>query len=431
MLSHRTCDGITRRDFLHAGSLALGSLTLADWFRLQAQGATQASPADAAIFISLGGGPSHLDTFDLKPDAPSEIRGEFNAIQTSVAGLTICEHLPRLAQQMHHVALLRGVSHSLAAHELGTQYVNTGNRPLPSLEFPGYGSVVSKERPSSSDLPSFVAIPETSQRPGYLGVRYAPFKTGTAPTPGKAYRVRGISLSGGTKVAQIERRQRLFQSLDRRFDAIEQDSALLAGLDQFSQQAHDVITSSRAREAFDISQESPEFAAPFGNSPFGQSCLLATRLVSSGVRFVTISYNGWDTHADNFVRLKEKQLPAFDEGLSALLAGLAAKGLLEKTAVYVTGEFGRTPKINERAGRDHFARAMFMLLAGGGVRGGQVIGASDERGQGPASEGISPDDVAASFYKLLGIDPAKEYHTSTGRPVMIVRNGTPIPALIA
>jgi uncharacterized protein (DUF1501 family) len=205
----------------------------------------------------------------------------------------------------------------------------------------------------------------------------------------------------------------------------------MEGLDRFAEQAHTIITSKRARDAFNTGLESSSFTDPFGDSAFGQSCLLACRLVESGVRFVTVQFGGWDTHNDNWNKLKTAQLPPLDTGLSALLAGLEQKGLLDSTVVFVTGEFGRTPKINnERVGRDHYARAMFMLMAGGGVAGGRVIGASDEKGMGPAEKGYSPDDVAASFYTLLGIDPRKEYHTSTGRPVMIVRDGTPIRDLV-
>ncbi|MDP6444202.1 MAG: DUF1501 domain-containing protein, partial [Pirellulaceae bacterium] len=219
------------------------------------------------------------------------------------------------------------------------------------------------------------------------------------------------------------------QSLALVFDDVGQ---LLDGLDRFSQQAQAIITSSRSREAFDISQESPEFAKQFGDQPFGQSCLLATRLIESGVGFVTLSTGGWDTHQDNFTRLKDRVLPPFDEGLAALLNGLDQKGLLASTAVFVTGEFGRTPKINSRSaegGRDHYPRCMCMLMAGGGVRGGQVIGESDDKATGPANEGISPDDAAASFFRNIGIDHTKEYHTETGRPITIVRNGSPVEKL--
>ncbi len=434
MATYRTCDGVHRRDFLRAGVLG-GGLSLAGYFRLAAAGEVQSAAvgrgkATSAIFVNLGGGPTHMDTFDLKPDAPKEYRGEFNPIETNVPGVAICEHLPRLAKCADKFAVLRGVSHSLAAHEFGTKYMNTGNRPLPSLEYPGYGAVVSKERPGPRDLPPFVAVPNTPQVAGFLGVEYAPFSTTNTPRPKQPFSVRGITLAGGLTVQEVEKRRGLLDDLDTAFRGSEAHSDLVNGLDRFSQRAYDIISSPRSRAAFDVSKESPSITGLFNESPFAQSCLLASRLVESGVRFVTVSSGGWDTHQDNFKALKTKLLPDLDSALSGLFLSLEAKGLLESTAVFVTGEFGRTPKINPRAGRDHYPRAMFVLLGGGGMKGGQVIGASDAKAMGPASgDGISPDDIAASFYHCLGIDTRKEYHTPTGRPVAIVRNGSVIKEL--
>jgi hypothetical protein len=428
-----TCDGIKRRDFLRIGALGTG-IGLSSYLRLASAGEIQGAKAKAAIFINLTGGPSHMDTFDLKPDAPSEVRGKFTPIKTNVPGIEISEHLPNLAKCADKFAILRGVSHTLAAHELGTEYVNTGSRPIPSLEYPGYGAVVTKELGGPADLPPFVAIPNSNQRPGFLGVQYAPLNTTSAPKAGQPYGVRGISLGNGITIEEIERRNSLLADLDKTFAAVESNSQLLTGLDRFTEQAHAIITSRRAREAFDVSKESPAFAKPFGEDPFGMSCLLATRLVESGVRFVTLTLGGWDTHNSNWTRLKTGLLPKLDVGLSALLNGLTEKGLLDTTTVFVTGEFGRTPKINSRdaeGGRDHHARCMFMLMAGGGVKGGQVLGESDETATAPKHEGFSPDDVAATFYKTLGIDHTKEYHSNTGRPITIVRDGHIINKLLA
>lgn len=431
MTRNHYCDGVRRRDFLRAGMLGAAGLNLAGYLRLARAGEVASGRAKSAIFINLAGGPTHMDTFDLKPDSPSEVRGEFNPIDTNASGVQICEHLPKLAAQADKFALLRGVSHTLAAHELGSQYLNSGNRPLPSLQFPGYGSVVSKELPSPSDLPGFVAIPKTPQRSGYLGVRYAALQTDAVPKPGQPFTVRGVALSGGLTVAQVERRQNLLGKLDGAFKAFEADSNLVDGLDKFDEQAHEIISSTRAREAFDVSKESPAVAQRFGDHAFGQSCLLALRLVDSGVRFATVDFGGWDTHQQNFTKLKDEKLPQLDQGLAGLFASLAERGMLETTTVFVTGEFGRTPKINKNAGRDHWPRAMFCLIGGGGIRGGQVIGASDEKAMGPAGEPITPDQVAASFYHSLGIDYEKEYHTNTGRPVMIVREGSLVPGLFS
>lgn len=434
MAIHRTCDGHSRRDFLRVGSLTAASFTLANYLEMAEAGQVGQSKAKAAIFVDLPGGPSHLDTFDPKPDAPDEIRGSFGTIASNVPGIRLSEHLPKLAQCADKYAILRGVSHTLAAHRLGAEYVNTGSRPLASLEYPGYGAVISKELPVTPELPPFVAVPRGNQRAGFLGIQYAPMNTGATPAAGRPFSVRGVSLGSGITVEQIERRQNLLSDLDRTFRQLEDREQLLVGLNRFNQKAFEMITSSKAREAFDISRESPEFAKQFADDGFSQSCLLAIRLVEAGVRFVSLSLGGWDTHTDNFTRLKDRQLPQFDAGLSALYTGLEQRGLLESTAVMCTGEFGRTPKINSRSaegGRDHYPRCMFMLMAGGGMQGGQVIGESDETASGPKNDAITPDDVAATFYHSLGIDPKCEYHTESGRPITLVRDGEVIPQLFS
>ncbi len=433
MRTPQYCDGLRRRDFLRVGALGAAGLSLADYLRLAEAGAVQRARATAAIFLNLAGGPSHIDTFDMKPDAPAEYRGEFRPIATNVPGISICEHLPHLARCADKFALLRGVSHSLTEHQMGTKYLNTGNRPLPSLEFPGYGSVVSKELASPRDLPPFVAIPRTPQVAGVLGVEYAPFSTQTTPRAGQPFTVRGIALDHGLTLQAIKRRQQLRTDLEAAFRAYERDSGLLRGLDRFAQRAHEILSSPRCRRAFDISQEPASIRRLFPEHAVAQSCLLAVRLVEAGVRFVSVDHGGWDTHDHNFSTLRDKLLPELDGALASLLTALALKGLLERTAVFVTGEFGRTPRLSrQRAGRDHYPRAMFVLLAGGGMRGGQVLGASDARAEAPADgRGISPDDVAASFYHSLGIDARKEYRTPTGRPVAIVRNGTVLRGLFA
>ncbi len=434
MKLHTTCDGVRRRDLLKAGCLGLGGLTLAQYNQLASAGQVAPSRAKRAIFIELPGGPSHLDTFDLKPDAPDSVRGTFKPIATNVPGISISEHLPKLAGVADKFAILRGVSHTLAAHQLGREYVNTGSRPLASLEYPGYGSVLSRERPSDDDIPSQVAVPKAGHGAGFLGIRYAPLETNSTPQFGQPYAVRGLSLSPGIGVEEVRQRQDLLKKLDRRFAEMEDAGGLVDGLDRFGEQAYSMITSPRARKAFNIGEEPESFAKIFGEDSFGQSCLLALRLVESGVGFVTVQLGGWDTHTDNFTKLKDTQLPKLDAGLSGLFAGLELRGLLDSTAVLVTGEFGRTPKINDRSaegGRDHYPRCMFMLMAGGGVRGGQVIGESDDTAAGPRHEAISPDDVAASFYWNLGIDPSIEYQTNTGRPITLVRDGKVIQPLFS
>ena len=432
MATHTYCDGVQRRDFLKVGALSgfgLG-LGLPQFLAKAGDGAVNPNAkGKAAIFVRLSGGPTHMDTFDLKPDAPDTHRGEFKEIKTNVPGVRFCEHLPKLAKVADKFAILRGVSHTLAAHALGTQYLMTGNRPLPSLRYPSYGAVVSKEMGSAKELPAFVAVPNQGNDPtGFLGVEYGPFETGTAPRAGVRMDVRGLALRGIT-LDEVDRRNNLVAKYDQAFGDFAKDDKILAGMDEFSAKAYQMMRSTKAREAFDLTQESPAISGLFDEQSFSQSCLLATRLVESGVKFVTLNLGGWDTHNDNFNRLKTTNLPALDAGLSGLFRTLEEKGMLESTSVFVTGEFGRTPKINARTGRDHYPRAMFCLMAGGGMKGGQVIGASDAKGEGPKDKAITPDDVAASFIHSLGIDPTKEYHTPSGRPVMIVRNGTIIPEL--
>ena len=436
MAIHTTCDGVRRRDVLKVGVLGGAGLALPDFLRMVEAGQAGGGKVKAGIFINLAGGPSHLDTFDLKPKAPAEYRGLFKPIPTNVPGVEFCEHMPKLAKTADKFVILRGVSHSIGAHRLGSAYVNTGTRPLPTLDFPGYGAVATRELPSPRNLPPFVAIPNVpTQGPGFLGVKYAPLNTGTTPHPGRPFSIRGITLANGLTVSEIEKRHNLKKDLDTAFTGFEKDNDLLDGLDRFSEQAYQLITSKRSREAFDVNRESPAFAKPYGSTPFGRSCLLATRLVGAGVPFVTMSTGGWDTHRKNFSSLKNRLLPSFDEGFSALLNGLSERGLLESTAILVTGEFGRTPKLNKRStpgGRDHYPRCMFMLMAGGKIAGGRVLGKSDDKATFPADgTGFKPDNIAASYYHNLGINPKTVYHSTTGRPITLVRDGQIIPELFA
>ncbi len=427
---NRTCDGMFRRDLLIAGGATYGGLSLPRLLAASPNPSTEASQhrgrATSAIFIELNGGPSHIDTLDPKPDAPDNIRGKFKPIATKVAGVQVSEHLPKLAGVADKIAILRGVSHTLAAHRLGQEYVATGSRPIPSLEYPAYGSVVGRQFPTARDIPTQVAVPKSSQGPGFLGLEHAAMSTNATPQAGEPFEVRGISLPGQISVEQVSQRQTLLKQLDRRFASL-QDDPTVKGLDRFGRQAYDMITSPRAREAFDISREPESFQKLFGDDSFSQSCLLAVRLIESGVRFVTVQLGGWDTHQDNFTKLSENLLPKFDAGFAGLINALDQRGLLETTAVLATGEFGRTPKINDRSaegGRDHYPRCMSMIVAGGSVAGGQVIGQSDATGSGPLHDAITPDDVAASFYWNLGIDPAMEFDSGTGRPITLVRDGT-------
>jgi hypothetical protein len=419
MARHYFCDRLPRRDFIKAGALGGLGLSLASYLRMAHAGEIAPAKGRSAIFIYLTGGPSHVDTFDLKPSAPAEIRGEFKPIKTNVSGMEICEHMPKLAQCADKYAILRGVSHSIAAHNLGTDYMNTGNRPLPSLDYPSYGAVVSKELPAPAGLPSYVAIPNTSQRTGYLGVQYAALETNSVPQSGKPFSVRGITLGRGLTVPEVEKRQRLLDDLDTAFKGYEKSSNLLEGLDEFSHQAHDIITSPKARAAFDVSQEPPPIAGRFGTHPFGQSCLLAYRLIEAGVRFATVAFGGWDTHGNNFQTLKNGKLAQLDDGLSALFNVLAEKRLLDSTSIFVTGEFGRTPKINPQGGRDHWPTGFSVALAGGRLCTGQAIGKADPAGGKDPTDPVTIADIHATVLTALGIDPHKLVTSPIGRTVKL------------
>ncbi len=375
------------------------------------------------IFINLAGGVSHLDTLDMKPAGPAETRGEFKPIQSVIPGLVVCEHLPKLANAIDQFTLIRGIHHSAGAHPQGQSWISTGNRPTPALLYPSYGSVVSKELSGQPDLPSYVAIPKSEWNAGYMGAAYAPFKTNTVPQPGQRYQVRGISLGEGVTLDQVHRRERLLQKVDRVFRDTDTNSQLLDALDQFAGQAYNIITSKRAQQAFDVEQEPASIRNRFSADELNQGLLLACRLIENGVRFVTVTNAGWDTHLDNFTGHK-RLLGPLDNALTATIGTLAEKGLLERTLVIVMGEFGRTPKINENTGRDHFPRANWCLLAGGGVQAGQLIGGTNAAGDAPRDDtDIVPDDLAATLYHALGIDPQMEYYTNTGRPVMLVPEG--------
>lgn len=413
---------INRRQVLQVGALGAG-LSLSQCLRIAAAGEVDAANQRSAILVFLKGGPSHQDMFDMKPDAPSEYRGEFRPISTNVTGIEICEHLPRLARQADRLAIVRGITHNLADHGLGTRYLLTGNRPIPLLKFPAYGSVASKELPAAPDVPPHVAIDEDLEGPGYLGTQYGALATGEKPRGGRPFSVRGITLDDGLSIERFNRRRLLADEVDTFFNEYENLDDEVRGLDDFSRRSHQIIGSSRTREAFNLGREPQQIHERFGPSETGQSLLLACRLIEAGVRFVTVVIDGWDTHSDNFKELKTNLLPQFDQGFAALIDTLSQRGLLDSTAVMATGEFGRTPKVNGQRGRDHWARAMFAVLAGGAIRGGQAIGQTDDKAAEPAGDGFSPDDLAATFYHHIGIDPCTEYHTNTGRPVMLVRDG--------
>jgi len=415
-----------RRDFLRVGTAGLAGLGLADLLRLEAHARAPArKPARSVILVWLSGGPSTIDMWDLKPDAPAGVRGEFKPIPTSAKGVQIGEHLPKLAKQMHRAALVRSLAHSIPEHNVGTVYMTSGNAPAPALVYPSLGSLTARTLPAPEGLPSYVVLPGSGQgraaQAGFLGPAYNPFEV-TGDAVRGSLRLEGMGLPSGFSESDLNDRSALRDRFDARFKALDRDE-LPASLDRFGQKALDILRSDRTRKAFDLDREPAAARDRYGRTPLGQGLLVARRLVEAGVRFVTAGFGGWDTHGDNFRTLQTRLLPPLDQGLAALLADLDERGLLETTVVYCAGEFGRTPLINPTAGRDHWPRSMAVLLAGGPVRRGFVYGSTDREGLAPATDPCSPDDVSATLLSCLGVGPTHEVQTPSGRPLAIFRAG--------
>jgi hypothetical protein len=432
------CEGFYRRDFLKIGAAGLFGLSLPDLLRLEARAgdANQKQHATSVILLWLGGGPSAIDMWDLKPDAPQGIRGEFKPMATNVAGVQISEHLPQMARVMDHVTLVRSINHSIPSHGPASIWMNTGNKPTPALQYPFLGSAVCKLKPAAQGVPPYVSFgnPKGGSAPaGYLGTAYNPFVVeGAVGGKGKGtVGVRGITLPTGFTLEELEDRDRLLRGFDEHFRAHDKATDLVEGLDAFHRQALAILRSDRTKKAFDLSREKETLRDRYGRSPFGQGTLAARRLIEAGVRFVSISLGGWDTHARNFDTLSKRLLPQLDQTLSSLIQDLTERGRLGDTIVYCAGEFGRTPKINRNAGRDHWSRSMAVVLAGGGFKAGYVHGSTDAQGMAAAADPCTPDDVAATIFHSLGLDPHKELMTPTGRPVQLFREGQVLDKLLA
>ncbi len=433
---YRGCDGVSRRRFLRAGVLGLTGLSLADMLRLRAARADTGRPVrdTSVILIWKGGGPSHLDMWDLKPDAPVEYRGEFKPIATNVPGIEVGEHLPLSAKVMDKFAIVRSVTHPDSGHESASHYLLTGYRPtndIPAQEMPSYGSITARVRgPRRPGLPAYVAVPTPprSASAGYLGVAYNPFSVGSDPNQDN-FSVRNLTLPGGISLDRLQNRRGLLESIDTlRRDS--DRSGLMDGLDAFTRKAFEMVTSPAAQRAFAIGKEETSTRDLYGRTKLGQSLLMARRLVEAGVTFVTVDAGGWDTHANNFESLKSKKLPEFDRAWAGLMQDMAQRGLMQDTLVLVWGEFGRTPRINKDAGRDHWPGAQSVVLAGGGMTMGQVIGSSDARAELPRERPLTPEDVLATMYAHLGIDGEHEFLNEAQRPLKILSGGTPIRELV-
>jgi hypothetical protein len=424
----------SRRDFLRIGALSTLGLSLPLFLRQQANAASEhknKTRAKSVILVYLGGGLSHHDSFDLKPDAPAEIRGKYKPIDSNVSGLRVGELLPLMAKTMDKVALVRSGSHNNDHHETATNWALSGRFGSAFGDFPAIGAVVAHETGFTGQLPPYVAIPRNPSftwelgKSAFLGGRYESFNTGD---PNAAdFKVQDLTPLEPLTAKQTARRQKLLDAVDTLAKEV-QGNDQVETYDEFHQRAAAMILSKEARGAFAMDQENDKLRDRYGRTTFGQSALLARRLVERGVRFVTINYGGWDHHAKIWDSL-EKKLPEFDRGFSALIDDLHTRGLLTDTLVVCYGEFGRTPKINKDAGRDHWGPAASLLFAGAGVRPGQVIGATDKQGAYVTRRPVAPGDVACTIYEALGIDPRKYLVAPDGRPIEILDTGENIKEL--
>ena len=427
----RLCNGISRRNFVRVGAITPLGLSLP---RLMAADAdAKHARAKSVILIFLGGGLSHHDSFDMKPEAVEQIRGKYQSIATTVPGLNICELLPKTAQIMNTLTLVRSGTHENDHHETATNWVLSGRFGTPFGDHPAIGSIVAHETGFSGVVPPYVAVPKNPSftwelgKSVWLGGRYESFKAGNANDAN--YRVRDLSAPAGLTPQSLERRKSLLAAVDQLATRVK-GSDEIATYDEFSRKAAEMVLSPQAQAAFAIEREDTKTRDEYGRSEFGQSALLARRLVENNVRFVTINYGGWDHHGEIFKGL-DKKLPEFDQGYSALILDLDQRGLWDETLVLTMGEFGRTPKVNDKAGRDHWGRAGSMLWAGAGVARGRVIGATDKNGAFVTDRPVRPADVAWTVYNALGIDPSKELLTPEGRPVSILAEGAAVTELFS
>ena len=430
----RRCDGVSRRDFLRVGALGGLGLTLPALLRGEAHaGERRGARAKSVVLVYLGGGMSHHDTFDPKPDAPTEVRGQYKPITSCLPGVQVSEKMPLMAQQLDKVSLVRSGSHNNDHHETATNWVLCGKFGSAFGDYPAMGAVVAYEMGFRGQLPPYVAVPRNPSftwelgKSAYLGGRYESFKAGD---PNEAnYKVQDVSPAEAVTPQREQRRQNLLGAVDDLARQV-QGNDQIETYDEFHQRAATMILSSEARSAFAIEAESDRLRERYGRTTFGQSCLLGRRLIERGVRFVTINYGGWDHHAKIFESL-DKKLPEFDQGFSALLADMDTRGLLAETMVLAFGEFGRSPKVNKDAGRDHWGPAASLVFAGGGVTRGQVVGATDKMGGFAARRPVAPGDVACTVFQALGIDPTKMLPSPDGRPVSILDTGETIKELYA
>jgi hypothetical protein len=436
-----------RRNYLRVGTMSSLLATL-PWFPQAVRAGSGTGPrngplepthsAKRCILIWLDGGPSHLEMFDPKPSAPAEVRGPFSTIPTTLAGVRFSELLPELARRTNDLAVIRSMTSPLGEHNLGTHYMLTGYKPTPAINYPAFGNVLGQLKKHTGELPRNIAIPNhrvggsNFSPAGFLGNAKRPFDVGGDPAQ-PDFRVSDLNWYPSLDAQRVNRRERFLRSVE------ELASQGTEQLDPQFEQAFRLLQSKSAKSAFDLSLESKETRQRYGGKSIGQCCLLARRLIESGVSFVTVNNTGWDTHNQMVTRLRDGYsgarvpvglIPSLDTAVSALIDDLRDRNLLDETLIVVMGEFGRTPKLNVNAGRDHWPRVFSAMLAGGGIRGGTIYGESDAKGESPKSNPVSPAQLVATIYKLMGVDPETKLTSPDGRPIAISNGRQPIEALI-
>lgn len=425
----------TRRGFLQVGVVGGLGLSLGDFFRLEARAAAagqqKEGKAKSIIHIFLPGGMAHQESFDPKPLAPIEYRGEMAQIKTKLEGVYFNECLKQTAQLADKITVCRSMTHGEAAHERGTHNMFTGYRPSPALQFPSFGSVISHEFGPRENLPPYVCIPSqpnTYAGPGYLSSAFAPFSLGSDPAnPG--FTVQDLNLPSGVDTGRFTTRRTMLQAVNEHFAGKEKADGLEA-MDTFYQRAYSLISSQKAREAFNINAEPAPLRDEYGRNAAGQRLLLARRLVTAGVRFVSLTYGGWDLHG-GIKGGTLGQLPQLDQAFATLIRDLDRTGQLDSTLVMISSEFGRTPKINATAGRDHWPKVFSVVLAGGGIKKGFVYGTSDPTASEPEDDPLNVEDLSMTVYHCLGINAEKKLMAPGNRPIDIVRGGTLRKELLA
>ncbi|MCI0379912.1 MAG: DUF1501 domain-containing protein [Gemmataceae bacterium] len=451
----RHCDGLSRREILRVGALGLGGLTLPNLLQLESFAAAPSRRrARSVIILFLSGGPSHLDMWDLKPEAPEEIRGTFAAIDTNVPGIRISEHLPRMARVMDRCTILRAVRHTTGNHPAASYWMMVGSpiaRLAPQVasmsreDRPHPGSALARFLAPPANVPAFVMVPEAispvgperpGQHAGFLGAAYDPYRVNSDPNSAN-YSPGSLGPANGVSGQRLDLRRRLLTQVSQQARHLEQ-TAVAQTLDPYFTRAFDLLSSQAAQRAFDVAAEPERTRERYGRHIFGQSVLLARRLVEAGVRLVHVNWvrhdngpggQGYDSHRDHLNWARTELLPPTDAACAALIEDLSERGLLDETLVIVMGEFGRTPRFNNAGGRDHWHHCFSALVAGGGIRGGLVHGASDRIGAYPTANPVSPQDLTATLYHLLGVDPHTTVYDLTNRPFPLVE-GTPIQAIL-